>query len=316
MLYPAGSPHECQERHANQQRRTADDQQHEDPEGRVHHEHELPEGDEDAETAAADGRRNRSHHTDRCKAHHVSGDFEHHLRDRVQQFDDGPTLVSDGRECNAEERGKDDELQDVALRHRVHHGRREQVHEDIPPALLGLRHRGELVRVSRDRDRNARSGAEDVHHHEADRQCDRGRQLEPDDRLEPDPPHRFQVAAAGDADDKCREQQRCDDHLDHAQEHVRQRLDGYARGRPDSPDQDARGQPQKNLSGQGGTARRAGAGVAGGIGRTRGHRQSLPERGTGPAGGRQGHDGSAAAKIPERRAHASSAARLSTTYCS
>ena len=60
---------------------------------------------------------------------------------------------------------------------------------------------------------------------------DRRRHLEVDDRLEADAPHRLQVARAGDADHQRREQQRGDDHLDHPQEGVGERLDADAERR-------------------------------------------------------------------------------------
>ena len=73
--------------------------------------------------------------------------------------------------------------------------------------------------------RQAGARLEDVHEREAEKQRDRRRDLEVDDRLQPDPAHRLQVAGAGDADHERREQQRRDDHLDHPQEGVGERLD-------------------------------------------------------------------------------------------
>ena len=78
------------------------------------------------------------------------------------------------------------------------------------------------------------AGLEDVDQRQAEEQRDGRRDLEVDDRLQADAPHRLQVAGAGDADDQRREQQRRDDHLDHPQERVGERLDGDAERRPDS----------------------------------------------------------------------------------
>ena len=82
--------------------------------------------------------------------------------------------------------------------------------------------------VGADRHREPGARLEDVHERQAEEQRDRRRHLEIDDRLQPDAAHRLQIAGAGDADDERREQQRRDDHLDHAQERVGERLDGDA----------------------------------------------------------------------------------------
>ena len=65
--------------------------------------------------------------------------------------------------------------------------------------------------------------------------------------LSADAAHRLQVAGAGDADDQRREQQRRDDHLDHAQEGVGERPDGDAELGPELADDDAEQQPDEDL---------------------------------------------------------------------
>ena len=114
-----------------------------------------------------------------------------------------------------------------------------QVQEDVPGVLLVLRHRRSGAGVGADRHREPRAGLEDVDEREPEEQRDRRRDLEVDDRLQADAPHRLQVAGAGDADDQRREEQRRDDHLDHPQEGVGQRLDGDAEAGPEVADEDA-----------------------------------------------------------------------------
>ena len=94
---------------------------------------------------------------------------------------------------------------------------------------------------------NARPGLEHVHQHQTDDERHGRGQFEPDDGLHADAAHRAQVAGPRDADDKRREQQRRDDHLDHPQEQIGERLDLDAERRPQPADEDADGQADENL---------------------------------------------------------------------
>ena len=73
------------------------------------------------------------------------------------------------------------------------------------------------------------------------------RDLEVDDRFEADAPHRLEVAGAGDADDQRGEQQRRDDHLDHPQERVGERLHRDAKAGPEVADDDADDETDEDL---------------------------------------------------------------------
>ena len=85
--------------------------------------------------------------------------------------------------------------------------------------------------------------------------------------LRPIRPIAFMIAGAGDADDERGEQQRRDDHLDHAQERVGERLhllgeagDVHAVGvgrRPEIADHDAEDEAGENLRRVGGGTERA-----------------------------------------------------------
>src|SRR5581483_388872 len=89
-----------------------------------------------------------------------------------------------------------------------------------------------------------------VHQQEAEEQRDGRGELEVDDRLQSDPAHRLEIAGAGDADDERREDQRRDDHLDHAQEGVGERLDADAERRPQIADRDPEHEPGNDLGRQ------------------------------------------------------------------
>ncbi len=88
---------------------------------------------------------------------------------------------------------------------------------------------------------------EDVGEPQADGQGDGGGDLEVDDRLEADAPQRLQVAGAGDAGDERRKEKRRDDHLDHPQKRIGQRLDRNPRARPDGSEDRARDEADEDL---------------------------------------------------------------------
>ncbi len=249
---------ELQERHTAHHRRAADDEDDEDQQAGIHRQDQLAERHQDAEALAADRRGNRRHHADGREAHHVAGELEHRLRDAVQKRHDRRGPLADSGQGDAEERGEHHDLQDVALRHRVDDRRRHHVQQDVPAGLLLARHCRQRRGVGRHGQRDTGARLHDVHQHEADDERDRRRQLEPDDRLEPDAAHGPQIAGAGDADNQCREQQRRDDHLDHAQEEIGERLDRDAERRVQPADENADGQADEDLRRQAGKAARRG----------------------------------------------------------
>ena len=78
----------------------------------------------------------------------------------------------------------------------------------------------------------------------------RRRDLEIDDRLQPDTPHRLEIAGARNADDERGEDERRDDHLDQPEERIGERLDRHTRGRPHDADEDAKDKTEKNAGGR------------------------------------------------------------------
>ena len=217
----------------------------------VHQQHELAEREQDAEAHLADGRRNRGHDADRREHHDVAGELEHHLRGALEHVRDRAALLAHRRQADAEEDREDHDLQDVAARHRIDDRRRDQRDQHVPSRMrLDALHG--LQRVGGHRRRlDAGARLEHVDDAKPEKQRDRGRDLEIDDGLEADAAHRLQVAGARDADDQRRKQQRRDDHLDHPQERVGDRLDLLAeaggvhavrvRRRPQVADQRCRG---------------------------------------------------------------------------
>ena len=85
----ADGAQEREERHADQVRHAADDDQRRRSTRPTYiSSDELAEREQDAEPLAADGRGNRRHHADRREHHHVAGELEHHLRGALEHVED------------------------------------------------------------------------------------------------------------------------------------------------------------------------------------------------------------------------------------
>ena len=128
----------------------------------IHQRDQLAEREQDAEPLAADRGGDRREHADRRERHHVAGELEHHLRGALEHVEHRLALGADRGEGDAEEDREDDDLQDVAARHRVDDRRREQVQQDVPGVLLVLHHRRRGLRVGAERQRHAGARLEDV----------------------------------------------------------------------------------------------------------------------------------------------------------
>ena len=205
----------------------ADHQQDEQRQRAVHHQHELAERDEDAEALAAHRVGDRREHARRRELHHVARELEHHLgrglHEVVHRLAVRPTAASAMPKNVAKTTICRMSPFAIASKMEVGNRCRKMSHG----ALLVRRELREVARVAAGHG-HACARLEHVDRDEADQQRHRRRHLEPDDGLQPDASHRLQVAHAGDADDEGREQQRRDDHLDHAQEGVGDRLDARA----------------------------------------------------------------------------------------
>ena len=227
----------------------------------VHQADQLAEREQDAEALRADGGRHRRKDAHWREHHDVVGEAEHDLRGALEHIQHRLALGADRRHRNTEEGREYDHLQDVAARHGVDDRGREQVQEDVPPVLLALHEAGGGRRVRANRQRHARAGLEDVDEDEAEEQGDRRRDFEVDDRLQSDAAHRLQIAGPGDADDQRGEHERRDDHLDHAQERVGQRLHADAERWPEIADGNPEHQPGDDLRGDAAALRRRPGGL-------------------------------------------------------
>ena len=85
---------------------------------------------------------------------------------------------------------------------------------------------------------------------ETDEQRDRGDDFKVEQRLRAHPPDLFQIAAAGNADDERRKNQRRNDRLDEVKKNVAQEIDVVAPLGTEIAEHSADHQPDQNLGGQ------------------------------------------------------------------
>ncbi len=138
-----------------------------------------------------------------------------------------PAALTQEGQCEAEQDGDQQDLQDLAFGERVHEGVRDDVHQEVHG-----RQRLGLVRVLRDRvgvevgrvDVETGARFDQVGDDQADRQREGRYDLEVDQGLAADEADLFHVLHAGDARDDGTKDHRGDDHLDQFDEAVSQRL--------------------------------------------------------------------------------------------
>jgi hypothetical protein len=125
------------------------------------------------------------------------------------------------------ENAEDNDLEDVAIGHRLDDRLGHRVQEDLIP---GLRRRGDF-RLLPDRQIDTNAGLHDVDGDETDDERQRRDDLEVDDRAQAHATDHLDVPGAGNSCDQRREDQRRDDHLDQAQEDLTEGAEIDGRGR-------------------------------------------------------------------------------------
>src|SRR5579872_560697 len=166
--------------------------------------------------------------------HQHVDDAEHRLRQRVEKLHDRFSLFADERERKAEQNGYQQHLEDVALREGVHHGRRDDVHQEILHALFlgGASVGSHRFGVER-RDVYVESGAGVGHvaHKHPGEQRKRGHYLEIQEGLAADAPNLLQIFHARDAAHHGAENDDRDHHGNQLDEAVAERLHFHRGGR-------------------------------------------------------------------------------------
>ncbi len=109
-------------------------------------------------SAVPDGVSDRRADADRRVVHDDVRELEHRFGNGLAPLDDRPAFLADHAERNGEENAEDDDLQDVAFGHRLDHGLRHGVEEDLIPRLG----RGGDLRLLPHRQVDADAGPHDV----------------------------------------------------------------------------------------------------------------------------------------------------------
>ena len=92
---------------------------------------ELAEGGEDRRAAFGERAGNRREHRERREAHHIVGDLQHHLDQRLDAAGRSACRLADRGERDAEEHREDDDRQYLVLGHRLEDRGRHDVGDEV-----------------------------------------------------------------------------------------------------------------------------------------------------------------------------------------
>ncbi|AEK60525.1 hypothetical protein CFU_0690 [Collimonas fungivorans Ter331] len=181
---------------------------------------ELGVGGQHAEALHRDDGGDGGKYAERRKAHHVIGHFQHHVHQAVDGVGDGLAgLALDRRQAEPEKQREHKDLQDFILRHGVDEAAREHMRNKILQVeAAGIEFGVCSYRRQRQVERMADLQHVDKQH--AQRQRQQRSNHEPAEGADADAAHRAAVLHAGDARHQGAEHQRCNDHLDQAQEYI------------------------------------------------------------------------------------------------
>ena len=232
---------ELEDVEARQPGEEAEHEHDEDDAGRIERDHQLGERQERRHAVFADGERHRAERPDRRDLHDDPDHAEQGVRCLVDHVEQRLAALAERLQAEREQDGEEQHLQDLARRERADDRVGNDVHQELDRALLlGFRHEAlDRPGVERlDVDVHVAAGLQGVHHDQADDQRNRGQHLEVDQRLEADASDLFHVLHAGDAMHDGAEDDRRDDHLDHLDEGVAERLHLLAEIRIEVPERD------------------------------------------------------------------------------
>jgi hypothetical protein len=224
--------------------------QHEQQCGEIEGRHQPGEIGQRADAIFADGEGHRPERADRRRLHQQGDQLEHRMAGGFEHRHQRLRLVADHGERNAEQDRHEQYLEDIAVRHRRHHGRGDDVHQKAGQAAFMrlvriVRH---LARIQRGRiDVEPRAGLDHISDDQADDQRQRRKGQEIGEGLRRHPADRAQFLHARNAGDDGQEDDWRDDHLHQLDESLAQRLELLARIGPEMPDQDAQRDRDQHL---------------------------------------------------------------------
>ena len=232
---------EPDDRDAEHQHHRQQHQAEEDGQRHVEGEHEVAEVPQDTQSTVADGIGDGRADADRRVEHHDVGDLEHRLGERFAPLQYGLALLAHHAEADGEHHAEDHDLEHVAGGHGLDDRGRHHVQQDLVPGL-GLR--AHLYLTGGRRQHHAHARLEQVHREEADEERERRDDLEVDDRAQAHPAHVLEMPGPGDPGHQRAEEQRRDDHPDHADEDQAEGPDDIGPARVGDADDIAHNQPE------------------------------------------------------------------------
>jgi hypothetical protein len=195
--------------------------------GDIEGEHEMRERDQGRQPVLADGERHGAERPEWCNFHDDGDHAEQRVRSLIDDAEQCLAACSECLQAEGEQDGEKQHLQDLALGEGADHGVGNDVHQELQRALLLGFGDVALDRFGIDRgwiDVHAGAGLQRIGHDQADDQRQRRHHFEVDERLEADAADLAHVLHAGDAVHDRAEDDRCDDHFDHLDERIAQRL--------------------------------------------------------------------------------------------
>jgi len=197
-------------------------------------EHQVGELGEGPDPEFTQGVRHRTRRGDRCEGRDQRDHSEKDPRDVIEQVADGPAVLTESIEREAEEQRDQQDLQDIAFDKRRDKGAGDEVQQgvDDPGGLRGGRVGGHGLGVKGSgRGVKPRARVEGIGHDEPDDQGQGGDDFEIDQGAQADLPSATEVAHTGEAHDHGGENDGSDEHLDESDEGVAEGLElGAERG--------------------------------------------------------------------------------------
>ena len=169
---------------------------------------------------------------------------------RFKHAIDWQAIVPDHRQCDAEEDGHQQDLQDVAAREGGQERRGKDAHQEADDSLvMRMRrvfcHCGRIERRGIDLQRGPHF--QSIGDHQTQDQREGRKEQEIGEGLERDPADRPQIPYPRDTCNHRKEDDRCDDHLDDSNEGIAKRLEGLAEIRAQIADQGAQRDRDQDL---------------------------------------------------------------------
>ncbi|MNQ59446.1 hypothetical protein D3C85_736940 [compost metagenome] len=203
----------------------AEDEDHEHGTGEIDASHQLAQREQRAEAILADREGDGTKCANRCQAHDHVDDAEHTLHQAIERIDECFAPWPYMRQGDAQQNGKQQDLQHIALGEGIHDGVGDDVHDEVHERCMfhGRGVGGQAGGVEGgDIDVHAGTGFEHIDHHQADHQRQGRDHFEIEQGPKAHTPQFLHVFHAGNPCDHGQEDHRSEEHLDQFDEGIAQ----------------------------------------------------------------------------------------------